>query len=177
MNAERDRPGGTDGRSARPRGTARDRALRLLAVRWRSEAELRMRLRMAGFPTEEIDEALAGLDRAGLVDDERFAREMVRDQAIRRRASNRAMTAALRQKGVSAAVAAEAVGEAGGDDERAAELARARAPRLAGLGPEAAYRRLYGLLLRRGYGPSVARDACRSALAGMFESPDGDGGG
>jgi hypothetical protein len=47
-------------------------------------------------------------------------------------------------------------------------LAESRAYRFAGLAPEAAYRRLYGLLLRRGYGPSIARDACRAALAAVI---------
>ena len=36
---------------------------------------------------------------------------------------------------------------------------------MTGLEPQAAHRRLYGLLLRRGYGPDVARDAARKALA------------
>ena len=154
----------------RPSGSARDRALALLAVRWRSEAELQRRLRAAGFPDEEIEEALAGLERAGLIDDERFAREVVRDQVARRRASGRAMRAALRQKGVAADVADAAIEEAGSDEERARELAESRAPKLAVLGPEAAYRRLYGLLVRRGYAPGVARDACRAALAAALGS-------
>ena len=31
-------------------------------------------------------------------------------------------------------------------------------------------RRLYGLLVRRGYAPGVARDACRAALAAALGS-------
>jgi regulatory protein len=161
-----------NGRSGGPRGTARDRALGLLAVRWRSEAELRQRLGSAGFAPEDIDEVLAGLDRAGLVDDARFAREMVRDQSTRRRASNRAMEAALRQKGVPSATIEEAVAEAGSDSDRALAFAESRANRLRALTPDAAHRRLYGLLVRRGYGSSVAREACRAALAGVFDQDD-----
>jgi regulatory protein len=130
-----------------------------------------MRLRAAGFPPEEIDAALEGLDRAGLVDDERFARELVRDQSGRKRASNRAMESALRGKGVAVAIIEDAVAAAGSDADRALALAESRAPSLGSLDPEAAYRRLYGLLVRRGYGPSVARDACRSALDPLL---DGD---
>jgi regulatory protein len=159
-------------RSAGPRGTARDRALGLLAVRWRSEAELRQRLRAAGFSSEDIEEALGGLDRAGLVDDARFAREMVREQSTRRRASNRAMQTALRQKGVPSATIEEALAEAGSDVDRALAFAESRAYRLRALTPEAAYRRLYGLLVRRGYGSSIARDACRAALAGVLDQDD-----
>ena len=51
-----------------------------------------------------------------------------------------------------------------GEEQRARELARARAARLGGLEPAAAFRRLASLLMRRGYDPSVARGAARDAL-------------
>jgi SOS response regulatory protein OraA/RecX len=60
---------------------------------------------------------------------------------------------------------------AGDEAARARALADRRAARLAGVPAEAAYRRLYGALVRRGYPPDVARDACRAALAGL-ERPD-----
>jgi regulatory protein len=147
-----------------PRGTAKDRALNLLAVRWRGREELRRRLRTAGFDAGEIDRALDDLEQAGLVEDQRFAREVVRDQASRRLAGNRAIRSSLLQKGVPRDIVDEAVQEAGEEAERALELARRRAHRLAGLTPDAAYRRLYGLLVRRGYGWAVASEACRTAL-------------
>jgi regulatory protein len=148
-----------------PRGTAKDRALRLLGVRWRSRAELDERLRLAGFERDDIEVALEDLTRAGLVDDARFARAVVADRAGRRLSGDRAIRSALFQKGVSAEVAATAMEAAGDEAERALELARKRSPRLAGSDPAAAFRRLYGLLLRRGFGPGVAREACRAALA------------
>jgi regulatory protein len=162
MSAGRSRAG------AGPRGTAKDRALRLLGVRWRSREELRRRLGQAGFPPEEIERALEDLERVGLVDDERFAREAVRDQTSRRLAGNRAVRAALREKGIDQVVAEEAIQAAGDEAERAHELAVRRATRMAALGPEAAARRLYGVLLRRGYGHEVAREACKAAIAEAF---------
>jgi regulatory protein len=148
-------------------GTAKDRALGLLAVRWRSREELRGRLARAGFDPGEIDEALADLELVGLVEDARFARELVQDQAGRRLSGDRAILAALRQRGVSPDVAEAAMGAAGDQAARARSLAERRATRLAGLPPEAAFRRLYGALVRRGYPPDMARDACRAALAGL----------
>jgi len=148
-----------------PRGSAKDRALRLLGVRWRSRAELQQRLRLAGFPAEEIDEAIQDLDRAGLVDDARFARAVVADRAGRRLAGDREIRMALRRGGVSEDTAVAAMAAAGDESERALDLARKRAARLSGLEPATAYRRLYGLLLRRGFGSRVAQDACRVALA------------
>jgi regulatory protein len=108
------------------------------------------------------------LEAAGLVEDRRFAREVVRDQATRRLAGDRSIRSNLLQKGVGREVVDEALEEAGEEPERAAELARRRAPRLAAVSPDAAERRLYAFLLRRGYGPGIAREACRKALFEAF---------
>lgn len=156
-----------------PTGSAKDRALRLLGVRSRSREELRRRLRQAGFEPEEIEVALEDLGGAGLVDDERFAADVVRHQSGRRGSGDRAIRSALASKGVAPEIAAAAMGALGDEAERARDLAARRAPRLSGLPPEAAFRRLHGLLVRRGYSPGVARDACRAALADL---PDGDEG-
>jgi regulatory protein len=87
---------------------------------------------------------------------------------------DRSIRANLFQKGVSRELVDEALEEAGDESERAGELARRRAVRLATLGPDAAHRRLYAFLLRRGYGPGIAREACRSALLEVFgEGPTG----
>jgi regulatory protein len=155
--------------STPPKGTAKDRALRLLGVRWRSRQELWRRLRQAGFEPEEISAALDDLERAGLVEDARFARELVRDQARRRLAGNRVIRGALREKGVDPEIAEAALEEAGEEGERAAELAARRAARLRGLDPDAAYRRLLGLLLRRGFSHQLAAEAARGALREIVE--------
>jgi regulatory protein len=157
---------------AKPKQSAKDRALGLLAVRWRSREELRRRLRQAGFEVEETERALTDLTDAGLIEDGRFARELVRDQAGRRLSGDRAIRGALRAKGVATDVAESALLEAGDEAERARELATRRAMRMGSLAPEAAHRRLYGLLVRRGFPPGVAALACRAALAEAF--PPGD---
>ncbi|HYV02327.1 MAG TPA: regulatory protein RecX [Actinomycetota bacterium] len=150
----------------------KERALGLLAVRWRSREELRRRLRQAGYEAQEVEDALHELDRTGLIDDARFAREVVRDQVNRRLAGDRAIRLALREKGIDQDVIDVAIGDLGDEVERAAALAERRVTRLAGLSVEAAYRRLHGLLLRRGYPPGVAREAARRAVAGAFPHSD-----
>jgi regulatory protein len=113
----------------------------------------------------------------GLVDDARFAREAVLDQTNRRLAGDRAVRSALRRKGVAQAVAEEAMMGAGDEADRARELALRRVTRMVGLAPEAAARRLYGVLVRRGYGHDVAREACRAAISeafGQHQDPDRD---
>src|SRR6266536_6471094 len=78
-----------------PRGTAKDRALRLLGVRSRSREELRRRLLAAGFPAEEVATAVRDLEAVGLVDDERFAGEWARDRASRRLDGDRVVRSSL----------------------------------------------------------------------------------
>ena len=63
---------------------------------------------------------------------------------------------------LDAGLITEAPGE---DAERAADLARSRVPRLEGLPPETAYRRLVAFLVRRGHEPETARRVARAALA------------
>jgi regulatory protein len=158
-----------------PRGTAKDRALRLLGVRWRSRKELERRLRQAGFEPDDIAAAIGELERAGLVDDARFAQAVVADRAGRRLSGDRAIRTALFQKGVAADVADAALLDAGDEADRALELARKRAGRMVGMDPAVAARRLHALLLRRGFAPGIARDACRAALGeALAETPGAD---
>ena len=155
------------GERRRPRGSARDRALNLLSFRDRSRKELERRLLQAGYESHEVADALAALERSGLVDDARFARAVVEQEAGRRLSGRRAVASSLAAKGVdreAARVALESLADPADERARAEALARARAGRLAGLPPEVAHRRLAGLLARRGYPPGVARDAARRAL-------------
>lgn len=142
-----------------------ERALGLLAVRPRAGRELQRRLLSAGFEADEVSGVLARLERAGLIDDEAFARQVAEYQFGSRRAGRRAVISALLAKGVAPDVAAAAADAAPDDEaERALELARARAQRLGSLDPRKAFVRLSSLLVRRGYEPGVARSAARRAL-------------
>jgi regulatory protein len=152
-----------------------ERALRLLSVRPRSRRELHVRLRRAGFEVDEVEAELARLEAVGLVDDEAFARAVVEHELTVRRSGSRAVGSRLASKGVDRATIEAALQEAPGpeDAERALELARTRVSRLSGLGPEQAFTRLVGFLARRGYEPSLARSAARTAL-GVDEAEEGE---
>ena len=126
--------------------------------------ELERRLARAGYEPDEVQVAIADLEEVGLVDDERFARELA--AAKRRRGmGRRAGLAALRAKGVDREIAEQAVGEVNPEDEadRAYELARARLERHRALAPAVAYRRTVEYLIRRGFEPVIARTAVRRA--------------
>jgi regulatory protein len=126
---------------------------------------------MAGFVEPDIEAALADLEGVGLIDDERFARELAAHEVGGRLAGRRAVLVSLRKAGVARDLAEQAVEEAAGEDEeaRAEELARSRLRRLTNLSPEAAYRRLLSFLQRRGYSGEIARAACRRALGELEE--------
>lgn len=148
-----------------PAGTCHERALRLLAARPRTREELRDRLLRAGFEAADVQDELDRLERVGLLDDARFAREFAEREVGGRLAGSRAVGRALAAKGVARPVIEEVVeAYARGDEARAVALARSRAPRLAALGPEAAFRRLVSLLSRRGYDPGTSIRAARVAL-------------
>jgi regulatory protein len=152
-------------RTAKHPKTCHERALGLLAVRARSRRELETRLRQAGFDPVEIADVLERLERVGLVDDAAFARQFAEHRFGVKRSGTRAVTSELLSKGVAPSLVAEIVAEAGLDeDQRADALAISRVSRLRSVEPAKAFQRLSSLLMRRGYGPEVARRAARKAL-------------
>ena len=150
----------------RKRKDVHERALGLLAVRQRSRREIQRRLERAGFGPEEIGEELDRLQQVGLVDDEAFARVVVEHSFTTRREGRRVVAGRLISAGIAPDIVEAALDPVvGGEEERADALAVAKAAKLSSLPPDAAYRRLYGMLARRGYEPDVAGRAARRALA------------
>jgi regulatory protein len=113
-----------------------------------------------------VESALADLEGVGLVDDERFARELAEHQR-RKGLGRRAGLAALRGKGVDRDLAERTVDQVQPEDDAdlAYELASARLERLRALPPDVVHRRLLSYLIRRGYEPVIARSAVRRAMA------------
>ena len=140
---------------------ARDIALRFLAYRPRSEAEVRRRL-AKDFPAQVIDPLVEALVRQGLIDDRAFARQWRAGRERRRPRSQRLIRQELLHRGLSAEVIAESL--EGFDDEANAYLAAERpARRLAARGAdkEEFRRRMAALLGRRGFGFGAIRQTTR----------------
>jgi regulatory protein len=97
-----------------PVDRARDKALRLLGVRNRSSRELRQRLLADGFSESVSDQVLQSLQDSGLVNDHRFAIERARAMGKGKGWGPRKLRSDLIQRGVSAEVAEEAIGQAYG---------------------------------------------------------------
>lgn len=141
---------------------AREAALRLLAVRPRSAAELARRLRMKGYEPEIGEEVIARLRELGMVDDAAFAGTLVRDRVRLRPQGARRLASELRAKGVDDETARAAIRETmAGEETDERELARRAAEKWRprpGEEPARARRRLHGFLARRGFDAEVIRE-------------------
>jgi regulatory protein len=149
-----------------PAEVAREICLRQLAVRPRTRAELATALRRSGIAAEVAAEVLDRYDEVGLIDDEAFARAWVTSRHHGRGLARRALAGELRQRGVDG----EALGAALTELDPATEAATARAlvdrklRAMAGVAPDAAFRRLAGMLARKGYPAGLAFRIVKEAL-------------
>jgi regulatory protein len=149
---------------------ARDICLRQLAVRPRTRAELAKTLARKEISEEVIAEVLDRYDEVGIIDDAAFARMWVSTRHQGRGLARRALANELRQHGVESEVATEALETL--DDEAEATTARAlvdRKLRSARGTPDQVFRRLVGMLARKGYPAGVAIHAVKEALAARDE--------
>ncbi|GIF18449.1 hypothetical protein Ate02nite_11790 [Paractinoplanes tereljensis] len=144
---------------------AREICLRQLAVRPRTRSELTKVLARKEISAEVIAEVLDRYDEVGIIDDAAFARAWVSSRHQGRGLAKRALANELRQRGVDAEVASEALETLDDDDEAATARALVdRKLRTATGPPEAVFRRLVGMLARKGYPAGVAFRAVKDAL-------------
>lgn len=140
-------------------------AMRLLEIRPRFESELRRALSRKGWEHEVIDGALARLREKGLLDDETLVRDRVEAWAGTR--SRREIWTKLRSRGAPTLLVTQSL-EACVDDEREREAALRHAEkylrRAAGRLAEVDERRAMVHLVRKGFSPSVARQAVRETV-------------
>lgn len=149
----------------------RARALRLLDERARSRHELKERLLKLEFAEPVIEEVLDDLSGVGLINDELFASEWVRQRHARRGKSSRALNQELVRKGISSAVRAQALEQIDQEDEEdmAWKLAVKKAKSIKHV-PEdrsehdKALRRIVGVLVRRGFNEGMSLSLARRAL-------------
>ncbi|HUL57896.1 MAG TPA: RecX family transcriptional regulator [Anaeromyxobacteraceae bacterium] len=154
-----------------PLARARALALRFLAARARTEAQVRARLERAAFEPPTVDEAVAWLHRLGYLDDAAYARARARallapGRLGPRMAERRLVAAGVPQARVREAIAEALAGGGGGGEGTSAgepaevalcrELARRRSRSAdpAAL-DDRARQRLARFLLGRGFAGSV----------------------
>jgi regulatory protein len=154
-------------RSTDPAELAREICLRQLAVRPRTRTELAAALRRRGIAPEVAAEVLDRYGEVGIVDDRAFAAAWVTSRHHGKGLARRALAGELRRKGVDADVVDEALDELPSETE--VETARALVARkLRTERPgraDATFRRLVGMLARKGYPPGLAIRVVKDAMA------------
>lgn len=153
--------------------SARARALRLVAARERSSAEVRDRLQAEGYSASAADAVVATLGDSGLIDDDRHAEALARSLVEIRGLGRSRVARDLAARGVTEERAASVLETMCGRDreaERALSLARRLAPRVDGDASRLARR-----LVSRGFSTTIsleaARDAMSTLLPGETSSP------
>lgn len=157
--------------------------MRLLASRRRSAGEMRERLRQREVPGAIAHEVMARIDRAGLIDDESFARDWVQQRRDLRALGDEALRRELEAKQVDDHWIDAALGSGDADEEqRCRELVRSRIghrdrERLRserdGAHRRRLSRRLDALLTRKGYPGSLAVHVISGELRSAAEVPEG----
>ncbi len=146
-------------RVAGERALAMNRALHFLGYRARSRSEVRGRLRRYGYGEETVGAVIERLEELGYLDDEEFARTVVREKA--RRYGPRRVSADLRRSGVDAELAQGIVEEEFAERSEVEAARSAAARRYNRRGSDAEARRVYGFLMRRGYSADVCAEVAR----------------
>jgi regulatory protein len=152
-------------------------AYRLLGHRARSRDELHRRLLAKEHAEPAVQEALGRLAADGLLDDATFARSYVTDKRGLSGWGSQRIRRGLAELGVAQTLIDEALGAAADEGGEGEELDRALAAlhrRGAPQAPlEAARRRAYQALLRRGFAPPVAYAAVRRWSGAANADDDG----
>ena len=144
---------------------ARSIALRRLAVRARSAAELKQDLLRRHVAENLADQIVTRFAEVGLVNDEDFARQWVTERRASKSLSTARLTRELRGKGVSAAVISAVLGDVQDSEfDVALKLARSRVRTVAGHDRATMTRRLAGQLERKGFSSGVVRRAVVQAV-------------
>lgn len=173
--AEGDAVGGAEQAKADrdPAQQARDICLRQLAVRPRTRAELATVLQRRGIADEVAAQVLDRYAEVGMIDDAAFASAWVNSRHHGKGLARRSLANELRRRGVDSESADAALDEI--DDDTEAATARALADRklrtMTG-DPASVFRRVLGMLARKGYPAGVAVRATKEALAARDQQWD-----
>ncbi len=132
-------------------------ALRFLASRSRSEAEVRARLTSRGVSADDVDATLRRLRELGYVDDADFAQALIRARSGARARGRSLIAEELRAKGVDDELARATLDACYGDEIDTARTAALRQARRLHGRPFPEFRQKLGaFLVRRGFEHATA---------------------
>lgn len=142
-------------------------AVKILAGRDHSEAELRRKLALKGFPDLAADSVVGKLRSLGYVDDERFARAWAESAIRNGRGYGCRLRADLSRRGVAEDVIGHTLQKVGEEHDESAVLADLMARKFAGFdsvhGDDRQKRRVIGYFQRRGFSLAAILKLLRDA--------------
>jgi regulatory protein len=146
---------------------AKNSALRFLSFRRRTEKEIRDKLRRKGFDNKSIGRTIDKLKEYDLVNDSEFATAWVKERLAYKPRGKKLLAQELWKKGIRKDIIDQVTEELCQDEEKsAAELVEKAKGRYKNLEPKVARRRMYGLLMRRGF----SYETVKNALAPLISS-------
>jgi len=155
---------------------ARKDALKLIERRAITTRDLLERLTRKGHAGHIAEEIVSDLESKGLLDDAAYARTLIESQRASKPAGRRLLQQKLMQKKVPRDIAERALDEADEGYDAVAEARALAEKKLASASlrradPPTRYRRVYGMLARRGFNPDTIRDAMTGLDALRDDTP------
>jgi regulatory protein len=152
---------------------AREICLRQLSVRPRTRSELATAMTKRGISAEIVEEVLDRYDEVGMIDDAAFARAWVDSRHHGKGLARRALGQELRRRGVDQEVIKGALAELEPETEEvtARELVERKLRTMRGE-PDELFRKLVGMLARKGYPPGIAIRAVKDVIARRGEEEE-----
>ncbi|MFH1799498.1 MAG: regulatory protein RecX [Candidatus Omnitrophota bacterium] len=145
--------------------------LRLLAASPKSGQELRKKLEGKGYSSGTIDQALGDLKAQGVLDDTRYAKDLVARLILGKSAGRYKIAFELKRHGISKKISDEMLGTLSNEDEteRALEQARLKWTGWSRLDPQKRRKRLYDFLIRKGYDFQIVQDILQKLSKGSAD--------
>jgi regulatory protein len=150
-----------------------DRAMKALERRLHSRAELAKKLARDEYPPELVGRVLDQLEELGYVNDQRFAETRAESAARHKHHGQNRARMELAKRGVDRETARQAIENVYDQHDSAAtarDLASRKMRSLSSLEPAVARRRLYGMLLRRGFDYDTIKPVVEEVL-GSYDEP------
>lgn len=145
--------------------------LRLLAASPKSGQELRKKLAGKGFPEGTIDKALGELSAQGVLDDVKYAKDLMSRLTLGKAAGRHKIAFELKRHGIPQKIRNELLDSLSNEDEaeRALEQARMKWAGWGTLDLQKRKKRLYDFLIRKGYDFQIVQDVLQKLTRGTTQ--------
>jgi regulatory protein len=151
--------------SQKAENEAKNAALRFLSFRRRTEKEIRDKLKRKGFDDRSIKSTIEKLKEYDLINDSEFATAWVKERLAYKPRGKKLLKQELWKKGIRKDIIDQVTEELCQDESKSAiELLEKTKGRYKNVKPKVARRRMYGLLLRRGFSYEAVNQALQNVL-------------